>query len=427
MQDHPPVRPVKVAYFLGKFPQLTQTFVTRELLWIREHGIAPLVFSFAKPETLPSQSGPRELLEVTHYGSASGLLGCVSLIGLLLRSPLRLGRALGNLLRHTLWEPSLFVRALMTLPKTVCFAREIEAQGIAHVHAHFLTLASVQAGVAADILGIKYSVTVHAVGLFTRNRNNIRRQMTRAARIVTISRYHREKILELCPEIPPEHVSIIHCGLETERFVPARTNDATSRAPRVLSIGRLVQKKGFEYLIDACAVLEERGVPFECVIIGEGPSRSSLAKRASDLGVEKRVTLLGAMEQPEILENYHRSDLFVLPNVMADDGNRDGLPVVLMEAMSCGLPVVTTRMTGTTDLVEDGITGVLVPEKDVGALVASLEGLMANENRRNELGQSGRRKVMREFRIQETTQQLAQVFLQVYHEGNGVSGASTDR
>lgn len=404
-------RPLPIAYFLGKFPQLTQTFVTREVFWIRRHGVEPLVFSFSRPRTLPAQDEVEALLPLTRYCSYLGGDALKALGYFLIRSPIRLAKAVGSVFQNTRGEIPLRLRALWALPRALCFAREIQRRGIGHVHAHFLTLASVEACAVAALLEIDYSITVHAVGLFTRVPRNIRRQMLGAARVITISSFHRKRIFALCPEMPPDRLKIVHCGLETSRFQPtARTPAATPSVPRILAIGRLIEKKGFAYLVDACACLAKGGIPFECHVIGDGPLASQLADQVSRSGIGNRVSFLGAVGQPEVLESFSRSDVFALPCVVGEDGNADGLPVVLVEAMSCGLPVVTTPVAGIVDLVEDGVTGRLVPERDVAALADALRSLLEDPAGRLELGRAGREKVRREFEIAETTRHLADAF-----------------
>jgi glycosyltransferase involved in cell wall biosynthesis len=183
----------------------------------------------------------------------------------------------------------------------------------------------------------------------------------------------------------------------------------------------LVEKKGFEYLIDACALLVKREVGFECQIVGDGYLREALKARIARHGLQNRVTLLGALGQAQILELYQQSHIFALPCVRAHDGDQDGLPVVLIEAMSCELPVVTTPLTGIPDLVHNGETGLLVKERDVTSLATALEKLVVDKSLRRQLGQQGRHKVLADFQIQHNAAQIAAIFRRVsrqYQQGN---------
>jgi glycosyltransferase involved in cell wall biosynthesis len=233
--------------------------------------------------------------------------------------------------------------------------------------------------------------------------------MEDASRIVTISSYHRDHIADLCPRIKLDDIGIVYCSLDTDHFRPLFKQSGDGPI-HILSIGRLIEKKGFEYLVDACAVLAESGLPFQCHIVGDGPLQEALQARIDDHGLQDQVTLLGALEQAQVLELYQKSDIFVLACIVADDGNRDGLPVVLIEAMSCELPVITTPVTGIIDLVQHGQSGLLVKERDIFALAEALQKLIKDEQIRRQLGKQARQKVLKDFQIQRSTAKLAAIF-----------------
>jgi glycosyltransferase involved in cell wall biosynthesis len=269
-------------------------------------------------------------------------------------------------------------------------------------------------------LGITFTIHPHAFDLFERNQRDVRSELENASKIVTISDYHRAYIAELCPSIVPDDISVVHCGVETDRFSPM-SRHRSSGPIRILSVGRLLEKKGLEYLIEACRLLAERGLAFQCQIVGDGPLRNALQARIDQYKLCGRVALLGALEQSQIFELYQTSDIFALPCVIAGNGDRDGIPVALMEAMACELPVVTTPVTGIPELVRDGETGLLVEERDVVGLTNALERLLADETIRKRLGEQARQRILEGFQIQHNTAELAVIFRQISAQRRDVS------
>jgi glycosyltransferase involved in cell wall biosynthesis len=272
-------------------------------------------------------------------------------------------------------------------------------------------------------LGISFSLRPHAFDIFSRNRRDTRVQLENASKVITISNYNRNYIANLCPRLKPEDIEVVYCGMETNTMQPAPKR-APNRPLRILSIGRPAEKKGLEYLIDACALLAERGIPFHCdIVVGKWSQYQFWQRRKTDLqqrgealkaqikrlGLEDSITLLGDQDQKGILQLYHQSDVFALPCVVARSGDRDGIPGVLQEAMACAMPVVTTPVTGIPELVVNGETGLLAPERDAEALADALQLLLADEGLRQKLGQQARVKVLQDYEIQRNMAQLAAI------------------
>jgi colanic acid/amylovoran biosynthesis glycosyltransferase len=405
----PSLNPLRIAYILGTFPQLTQTFVTREIFWIRSFGVEVQVFSLSRPKSPPVDEQVTELLPFVRYSPILSISVLAAQIYFLVRSPRRYLRALAKVVRFTYREPVILFRALMNFPKSVYFARQMHEFGVDHVHAHFVTLAAISASVVSELLGVTYSIHAHAVGLFQRNLQDVCRQLEDASRVITISSYHRAYIADMSHNLAADEIDVVYCSLETERFRPNPRLNGDGPV-RLLSVGRLIEKKGFEYLIDACALLVNSGFEMQCRIAGAGPLQKALQARIDHHGLQGQVTLLGAVEQDHILELYQESDAFVLACVVGKDGNRDGLPVVLVEAMSCGLPVISTPVAGITDLIQPEETGVLVEQRDSVALAEAMKGLIVDENRRKQLGKRARQKVEADFQIQQNAARLATIF-----------------
>jgi colanic acid/amylovoran biosynthesis glycosyltransferase len=404
---------LKVAYILSRFPKLTETFILREMYWLRQSEVEVHIFSLFNPLPTPVHQQAEELMPHVHYSpfflSWALILAQFHFIFL---SPLGYWRALLKAIWQTYREPRVLLRVLLLFPKSVYFARQMKDLGIDHVHAHFVWVNGVAAGIASDLIGVTFSLHPHAFGLFMRDQVDVRRQLERATRIVTVSEFHRAYIADLCPGLDPHDIEIVHYGLEMDRFRPS-PEPTDNGIPHILSVGSLVEKKGHEYLIDACASLAEKGYDFQCSIVGVGPLQESLQARIERYKLHDKVHLLGGKEQAEVFELYRQSDVFALACVVAQYGDRDGMPNVLIEAMAVQIPVVTTPVTGIPELVQHGGNGLLVPERDVTALAQALERLIRDESLRRELGGKGRETVLNGFEIGQTTAKLAAIFHEV--------------
>lgn len=404
---------LKVAYILSRFPKLTETFILREMCWLREANVEIHIFSLLSPLPTPVHQQAQALMPYVHYSPlflSRELI--LAQIHYLFRSPLRYLCALARAIWQTYREPLVLLRVLLLFPKSVYFARQMAKLGIEHIHAHFIWVNGIAARIAFDLEGISFSLHPHAFGLFMRDRINVCRQIERASKVVTISEYHRTYITKMCPDLEPDAVRIVHLGLDTERFQP-NVVPVDNEIPCILSVGSLIQKKGHEYLIDACALLVQKGYLFQCLIVGTGPLQESLRARIIGHNLQNYVTLLGAQEQAQVLDLYRRSDIFALACVVAEDGDRDGMPYVLIEALAMQMPAVTTTVTGIPELIRDGETGLLVPERDVTALAHAIERLLLDKSLRLELGRRGREAVLNGFDIRQTVVDLAAIFCEI--------------
>jgi colanic acid/amylovoran biosynthesis glycosyltransferase len=401
---------LKVAYILSRFPHLTETFILREMILLRELGLDVHVFSMLPPLPTPVHQQVQEMMPYVHYSPfllSSQLI--LAQFYFLFRSPIKYIRALGRAIWQTCREPLLLLRVLMIFPKSVYFARQMQNLKMDHIHAHFVWVNGIAAQVASDLIGITFSLHPHAFGLFMRDQESVRRQLELADGVITVSEYHRQYIANLCPRWSPDEIRIVHYGLDPAEFTPAHV-PAEDSIVRIISVGSLYEKKGHEYLIDACAQLAEKGTAFRCSIVGGGLLQDALQARIARHRLQDCVSLLGARTLAEINDLYRHSDIFILACVVAQSGDRDGMPNVLLEAMAMQLPVVTTPVTGIPELVRDGETGLLVPERDAHALARAIERLTNDEILRCKLGRQGRQAVLTGFDIHQTAAQLAAIF-----------------
>jgi glycosyltransferase involved in cell wall biosynthesis len=405
---------LKVAYFLGRFPYLTETFILREIILLRRLGLDVHIFSMFPPLPTPVHTEVQEVMPYTHYSPylISGRL-ILAQFYFLLHAPYKLFRALSRAIWQTYREPLILLRVLLIFPKTVYFAKEIQKLGIEHIHAHFVWVSGIAAGIAHDLTGVTYSLHSHAFDLFARDQENVSRQLALADGVVTVSQYHRQYIRNLCPRLSLEDIRVVHYGVDLEEFSLAPISAQNGRV-RIISVGSLLEKKGHEYLIEACARLAQQGYAFQCLIVGMGPRQDALQARIDNYGLHDCVFLLGGKTQDEIRELYRKSDLFVLACVVARGGDRDGMPNVLLEAMSMQIPVITTAVTGIPELVRDRENGLLVPQRDALALAGAIEQLIKDQTLRRRLAKEGRQTVLSEFDIHKTADQLASTFHEIH-------------
>jgi glycosyltransferase involved in cell wall biosynthesis len=304
-----------------------------------------------------------------------------------------------------------FFGALAFFPKAVHFGRSMALDGVQHVHAHFASHPAAAAFVIHRLTRIPYSFTAHGSDLH-RDRHMLSEKVEEAAFVATISNFNRELIVRECGEAFAEKVKVIRCGVNTDFFrPPAAGRSLRPGAPfRIFCVGTLHEVKGQAYLIEACAKLAARGLKFSCEFVGEGPDASKLRKLAAEAGIADRVVFHGAQSRHQLVQLLHQADVVVAPSVPTANGRREGIPVSLMEAAACGLPLVASRITGVPELVEDGVVGFLVEPRDSTELAAALERLAGDSPLRRRFGAEARFKVLREFDLALNAEVLADSF-----------------
>jgi glycosyltransferase involved in cell wall biosynthesis len=275
------------------------------------------------------------------------------------------------------------------------WATTLRKENVSLIHSQWIHSGGTVAYYGSWLLGKPFSFTGHAADLF-RERAALVDKVRRASFIVCISSFHKELFLRHGAR--PEQLHIAYCGIDPSVFSPKPRQRAEGEPFRILSSGRLVEKKGFEFLIKACRVLEDRGIDFSCTIAGSGPLQSALREQIEKAGLKERVTLTGqALKQEDIPAFMHGGDAYCLPCVWASDDDVDGLPQMLMEAMACGLPAVSTRLVGIPDLVVHEKTGLLVEPKEVVPLADALDRLRTDPALGARLAADGRAFLLEHF------------------------------
>jgi glycosyltransferase involved in cell wall biosynthesis len=291
-------------------------------------------------------------------------------------------------------------------------AAEIEARGItAHLHGHFCHGVANIAWFASRLTGIPFSFTAHAKDIYQGELNPgdlLERKLAAARFVATCTEANARVLKRRCSDANIVHT--IYHGLDVDYFSPEAPSPEP--LPLILSVGRFVEKKGFAHLVEACARLRDHGLAFKCVIVGErGGAYEPLRRLVAERALEGTVELHEAVIQDELREIYRRACVFALPCQVMDDGDRDGIPNVLAEAMAMGVPVVSTRISGIPELIDHGVNGLLVESRDPDALANALERVLTDAALRARLAEAGRRRICERFDSRRTTVALHELFL----------------
>ena len=343
----------RIAYVIQGFPKLSETFIAGELAELRRRGVQVRILSRREPAE-----------PLRHSFIADHGLDRLAVYGVV-----NFSAALGE------FQPDL-------------------------IHAHYSTDPTANARALAAEFGVPFTFTAHGYDVYFKAPSDFAERAAAAAAVITVSEANARHIAASFG-VPRERIHVIPCGVDTALFRPAEGTGAAARDPGgsmvppgpIVCVARHRPVKNLGLLLEACAILRDRGVKFRCVMIGDGPSNHELAGISAQLKLESQVEMVGAATQATVLEWLRRASVAVLSS------HSEGMPVSLMEAGACEVPVVATRVGGVPELVEDGVTGLLTPPGDAPAMAAALEQLLSNPRLRAEMGRAARRRIMANFSI----------------------------
>lgn len=387
-----------VLYFLDSFPKLSKSFVLNEIRGLEKLGHRVAVFSLTRPD---------DELTHTEYDELEATIGYAS------------DPTPGALTRYFIdrrtFSGSLFAGVDLSSPRSIfsspflanqCieFLEDIEFRPD-HVHGHFLNWRRLAAVRVARTLDVPVSVTTHAYDLYRDTTpDEVRRLSNRFDRVITISQYNRRYLTDIAETKTP--ISVVHAGINVEKF----QSETNSVPYRILTVARLTEKKGIEFAIRSVSRIKDSYPDLEYHIVGSGDKEFELRSLVNSLGLQDTVSFLGSVSDKRLLEEYAEAEVFLLPSVVTQDGDRDGIPVALMEAMASNTVPVSTNISGIPELITDGVNGVLVPPRSVGALTDALNKLYQDEPTQREIRKRSPDIVKQEFDTATSAADTQEVF-----------------
>lgn len=398
---------MRLGYVLKKFPRISETFILNEILALQRLGAEVTIFSLHTPDDgafhrgVADLSGPVVYLPERDSGDLLSRLRAAPDSWAAIAP--RFTAALGDLVATN--RPD----AWTVLASALEIASHARSRGIEHLHAHFATVAAWTARTAASFADLPFSFTCHAKDIYSANvdAKHFTRLADPARFVVTVCEANRDYLRERLLTTSSTEIVTLYNGIDLQLFHP--DVPTVEREPLVLGVGRLVPKKGFRYLIEAMAHLRREGSSVRCVIVGEGEERAALEQLIRTHGLTG-VDLLGVRTQDEVRAWMSRATAFVLPCVVDQDGNRDALPTVLLEALASGVPAISTDVAGVGEIVDRGSAGMLVPQRDVRALATALQRLLADEPLRTTLAARGRERAEQFFDLRSNASRLLGTF-----------------
>jgi glycosyltransferase involved in cell wall biosynthesis len=396
-----------VVYVVGTYPLVTTTFIDREISALRGLGVDVRIIAVRRPT--PDAPLSKEQRELARGASYLIPIAWASLVAAHLRFLLTRPSVYVGTLAHLVTRPHPDVRART---RTVLhFGEGVYAAHFVHgdvreLHAHFADRAATIALVASRLLRRPYSLSVHAgADIFVRP--VLLREKFRAARhVVTCTSHNKAHLARLVGGDFERKITIVPHGIDVSVQRPGRPE--TNGLPIVLAVGQLAERKGFANLVAACDVVRNHGHHFVCRIIGDGPQRANLEELIAALSVGDTVTLEGALPHEAVVDHYRQASMVVLPCVRTADGDVDGIPNVLVEAMAFGIPVVSSDLPALRELITNGVDGLLVPEGDVGRLADAIQRLLDEPQLRDRLGAEARRTAVERFDVAKNVHRFAE-------------------
>ena len=387
---------IQFAYLFERFPSFGQTFCYREVAELDRQDITPPIFSIRNPKDEPPQDWDTRIVERVHY----------------LPEEKELLEVVRRDVKKRKLDPDIVAAVdewgrrtdFLRLYQAVYVGLRLRKMGIDHVHAHFAGMAARTAFWINKFFSITFSFTAHANDIFSPRQFEIGldKLVDTARAIVTETDYAARFLRERFSH-RDDHVHRIYNGLDLAEFGRA---DFSSIPPLIIAVGRLIPKKGFGYLIRACALLAQRGTSFRCEIIGEGLLENELRGQIDELCLQNNVVLAGAKPQTQLRLRLAAANVFVLPSVIDPDGGMDNLPTVIMEAMATGLPVVSTNIGGIPEMVVENETGFLVQPGDAVAMADAINKIIGDPLMARRLGQSGYERARTLFSIDKNVREL---------------------
>ncbi|HEY9200450.1 MAG TPA: glycosyltransferase family 4 protein [Gammaproteobacteria bacterium] len=391
---------MKVLYVVSLFPCWSETFIVREIRSLKEMGVDVHILSLKKSKEEIVQSDTESLIDNVIYPPGWIQLFMSSLMAIIIHPVINISLLLSivkSLYRH----PLSLLKSIFTFFLTLGVLEKVKESGVEHIHAHWATYPSTSALILSKNSGIPFSFTSHAHDIFLED-HMLKTKINESMFSVTISKYNKQRLAKQLNIDIASKMNVIHCAIDIDTYKYVDNN----RLPNeIISVGRLDYIKGFSVLIDACKLFKDNNPDFKCKIIGNGPLKNSLQNQIDRNGLADNVRLVGVMKQEEIRELLSSATFFVLPSVITDSGDMDGIPVALMEAMAAGLPVISTTVSGIPELIQNDFNGLVVSPEDPVELSQAMERMLDRECS-SKYALNARKTIESEFAIKIETSRL---------------------
>jgi glycosyltransferase involved in cell wall biosynthesis len=407
--------PPVLGMILKGYPRISETFISNEIRLLEELGLAIHLFSMRQPRENFTHDSVKKIRAAVDYLPETLIKPLPRLVYhnfcLAAQNPRVYGAALKTAYRRFLrTRKPATIKHLLQAGYLV--HRFLEASRVTHLHAHFAHSPTSVAMFTAQLSGLPFSFTAHAKDIYTSDPRQLREKIGLARFVVTCTEYNRRHLFELADGYKTPIHRIYH-GIDVALFTHEGEIRKTPVQPyRILTVARLTAKKGLPTIYRALKLLHDRQVAFYHTHIGGGEDREKILSLIRELGLVSVTQLMGTQPHDVVLEQYKNSDLFVLGCEVAPDGDRDGIPNVLMESMAMGLPLVVTNISGIPELVENEKTGLLVPPADPQQLAAAMLRMLTDEDLRNRVTAAGRRRVEMDYDNRRLVQDLAGIYRQ---------------
>jgi glycosyltransferase involved in cell wall biosynthesis len=414
----------QIGYLLRSYPRLSQTFILNEILALEGIGVSIQIFAQTNPHEKVVQMQVDQVRAPVHYLDED-------------IQPRSLRKMLHENAQVVWLHPKGYLRSLVYLAanrgidqgytassRWECFLRAVHliyllllnerstGKKIDHLHAHFAHDPALIAYLVHGMTGMPFSFTAHARDLFQVPEKVLADRIQQAKAVITCCRANLEYLKQLAPS-QQSKFSLVYHGVNLKDFQPASNAGASSllKVPLILSVGRLVEKKGFQDLLQALLIVKKRGENFQCAIYGDGPLCQQLEEWIEQHDLAGDISLKGDRTQQELISVFQNATLFILTPVQTEDGDRDGIPNVLVEAMAVGLPVITTAVSGIPELVEDHLNGLLYQPHDVEGIASGIIELLRSGEKRRQFGEAASKKVREQFDITQAANRLKALFV----------------
>ena len=392
---------MKIAYIMSRFPLLSETFILREMIEVEKMGIDIALYP------LMCEDQPVVHKEALEWNARANCIPFISSailmenIRMFFGNPFKYISIIWQIFWGNISSPAFLAKGLYLFPKAVYTAVRLKKENIDHIHAHYASHPALEAWIIHKLTGISYSVMIHSHDIYDCHAM-LGPKLKDAAFLATISQYNIGYMTDLLGDWVPPKSHIVRCGIDPSRYIPSPKLRRDTF--EIIQVGTLHWKKGQVVLIQAMAKFREYGIPFHLQIIGEGEERANIEAEIRKHHLESVVDLLGAKTQAEVAQLLPAADCYIQSSVS------EGIPVAIMEAMACELPVIATSITGIPELVLQDKTGYLVNSLDVNGMAAALYRIKLDQERATEMGRQGRLWVQQEFDLHENGTRLVKLF-----------------